>query len=270
MRDYEALDVSLEGDVLRIAFDDPENSNAISREAHGELTHVFKDAWENDDARVVMLTGNGDVFSAGGDLDRMKHRIEHPEEDPFRESIREAEEIIEDIVNLEKPLVAKVNGHCTGLGTTLALFSDLVYMDESGKIGDPHVSAGLVAGDGGAVVWPLIVGLQTAKEFLMTGKMVTGAEAADIGLVNEALPSDELDERVDEVIDELASGPQVAIRYTKVALNEWLHLGVDNVLRESLALEAVSQRHPDHAEAVDAFLEGREPDFPSGRDRSEE
>jgi len=128
----------------------------------------------------------------------------------------------------------------------------------------------LVAGDGGAVVWPLIVGLQTAKEFLMTGKMVTGAEAADIGLVNEALPSDELDERVDEVIDELASGPQVAIRYTKVALNEWLHLRVDNVLRESLALEAVSQRHPDHAEAVDAFLEGREPDFPSGRDRSEE
>lgn len=266
MRNYDALDVSLEGDVLRISFDDPENRNAIDRAAHGELTHVFRDAKEEDAVRVVLLTGNGDVFSAGGNLERMHDRLEDPESDPFRESIREAEQIVEDMVSLNKPIVAKVNGHSTGLATTLALLCDLTYIDERGKIGDPHVDVGLVAGDGGAVIWPLLVGLDTAKEFLLTGKMVTGAEAEEIGLVTEALPAPALQERVDEVVEEIASGPQVAIRYTKAALNEWLRLGVDNVLRESLGYEAISQGHPDHREAVEAYLEDRRPDFPSARD----
>lgn len=266
MREYTALDVSLRGDVFRIAFDDPENRNAVSADAHEELTHVFEDARRASGARVVLLTGNGDAFSTGGDLDRMKQRIEAPEDDPFLESLQEAETIIRSLLALEKPLVAKVDGHAIGLGATLALFCDLAYMSTDASIGDPHVTAGLVAGDGGAIIWPLLTDMHTAKEFLMTGKTATAEEAAEIGLVNEAVQPDELDSRVDEVIDDLASGPQTAIRYTKVALNEWVQLGLSNILRESLAYEAISQRDPDHEEAVDAFLEDREPRFPSGRD----
>lgn len=270
MREYSALDVSLRDDVFRIAFDDPENGNAVSAAAHEELTDVFEDARRESAARVVLLTGNGDAFSTGGDLDRMKRRIEAPEDDPFEESLREAETIVRSLLALEKPIVAKVNGHAIGLGATLALFCDLAYMSTDGRIGDPHVTAGLVAGDGGAVIWPLLTDMHTAKEFLLTGETASADEAADIGLVNEAVRPDELDARVDEVVDDLASGPQTAIRYTKVALNEWVQLGVSNVLRESLAYEAISQRDPDHEEAVDAFLEDREPRFPSGREGSGE
>ena len=272
MREYSALDVTADGDVLRDAFDDPDNSNAIGPAAHRELTTVFTDARRHEGIRVVVLTGNGETFSAGGDLDRMKDRIEDPEADPFEHSLQEAETIVRSLLELEKPIVAKVNGHATGLGATLALFADLVYASEDAKIGDPHVRVGLVAGDGGAVIWPLLTDMHTAKEFLLTGKMATATEAAEMGLVNEAVPPTALDDRVDEVVSDLATGPQTAIRYTKAALNEWLQLGVSRVLRQSLAYEHRSQRDPDHAEAVDALLADREPDFPSARsaDRNEE
>jgi enoyl-CoA hydratase len=269
MREYDALDVSLENDVFRIAFDDPQNQNAVGPEAHNELTHVFEDARSESEARVVLLTGNGQVFSAGGDLDRMKSRIENPKEDPFLESLQEAQSIVQDFISLEKPVVAKVNGHAIGLGATLALLADLTYMSTDGRIGDPHVQAGLVAGDGGAIIWPLLTDLHTAKEFLMTGKVADAEEAAEMGLVNAAISPSELDEHVDEVINDLATGPQKAIQYTKTALNGWLRMGVSNILQESLAYEAISQRDPDHAAAVEALLDGREPTFPSGRDNND-
>jgi enoyl-CoA hydratase len=226
---------------------------------------VFDDASEHDAVRVVVLTGNGDVFSAGGDLERMKRRIDHPEEDPFLDSLREAESIIHDLLNLEKPVVAKVNGHATGLGATLALFCDLTYISADAKIGDPHVNVGLVAGDGGAVIWPLLTDMHTAKEFLMTGRLAPAEEAEEIGLVNEAVPPEELDERVESVVDRLATRPQTAVQFTKMALNGWIDLGVSKILKESLAYEAISQRDPDHDEAVTALLEDRDPEFPSAR-----
>jgi len=266
MRDYDTLDVGIvDGDVFRISFDRPDEMNATNGKMHRELTHVFKDAYESD-TRVVLLTGNGDVFSAGGDIEGMKERIENPRQRPFTESLREGETIIRDMINLEKPLIAKVNGHATGLGATLALFCDLVYMEEGAKIGDPHVKVGYVAGDGGAVIWPLLTNVHKAKELLMTGELISASEAEEIGLINYAVPSEALDDRVDEMIDDLATGPQLAMRYTKMAINNWIEDGVNNILRESLALEGISSHQPDHEEAVDAFLEDRTPNFPSARD----
>lgn len=264
METYRALDVELQDDVLRIAFDRPEAMNASNPQMHTELTRVFKDAHQTD-ARVILLTGNGDAFSAGGDIQNMKDRIDDPTSSPFTEVIGEAEEIIEDLTNIEKPIVAKVNGHATGLGATLALFCDIVIMNDEAKIGDPHVQAGLVAGDGGAVIWPLLTDIHKAKELLMTGALVTAEEAEEIGLVNYAVPPDELDNKVEEIVNELATGPQLAIRYTKKALDNYVQQGVDDILAESLALEAISQHQPDHEEAVEAFLDGRDPEFPSAR-----
>jgi enoyl-CoA hydratase len=262
--EYDHLDVSMEEDVFRIAFDDPERMNPIGDDVHHELAYVFKDAYDSD-ARVVVLTGNGDVFSAGGDVEGMKVRLEG-EGEPFHETIRDAEEVIEDLVNLDKPIVARVNGHATGLGATLALFCDIVVAVEDAKFGDPHVKVGLAAGDGGAVIWPLLTDMHTAKELLMTGDVVPMTDAEEMGLVNYAVPREELDEKVDELVHKLATGPQHAIRYTKLALNSWVQLGVNNVLRQSLALEYMSEKQPDHRAAVEAFIEGEEPVFPSGRD----
>jgi enoyl-CoA hydratase len=164
---------------------------------------------------------------------------------------------------------AKIDGDATGFAATLALLSDVTIASEDATVGDPHVNAGLVAGDGGAVVWPMLVGMNRAKELLMTGELLDAQRAAEIGLINRAVPADELDEEVGELVDRLANGPQVAIRYTKRALNTWLELGVDAVLRQSLALEAMSQQHPDHREGIDAFREGRRPEFPSSRRRTD-
>jgi enoyl-CoA hydratase len=263
MHEYDTLDVTEDGDVLEIALDRPDNLNAVDADLHEELSSVFRDAAQAD-ARVVVLTGNGRAFSAGGDIAWMQEGIENPES--FRETMREGERIIDDITDLEKPLVARVNGDATGLGATLALFADITVMAADARIGDPHVSVGLVAGDGGAVIWPLLTSMHTAKELLMTGDLVSAEEAEDLGLVNDAVPEDELDEKVDELVGKLADGPQVAIRYTKKALNAWVELGNDLALQRGLALEAVSQQHPDHEEAVEAFLEERRPEFPSARD----
>jgi len=264
MDDYENLEVTLADDVLTVAFDRPDRLNAVNDPLHAELADVFRAAYDVEDARVVVLTGNGDAFSAGGDIGWMQDNVDDPEN--FQKTMREGEEIIESVVNLEKPVVAKVNGDATGLGATLALFCDIVLMSEDARIGDPHVKVALVAGDGGAVIWPLLTSLNKAKELLMTGDLVSAEEAHDLGLVNHVVPADDLDARTDEMVAKLASGPQPAIQYTKKTLNAWLELGTNLALTQGLALEGVGQQHPDHQEAVDAFLEERRPNFPSGRD----
>jgi len=264
--DYETLEVGIEGredDVFRVALDEPERMNVVDGTMHAELARVFREAYDAD-VRVVLLTGTGDAFSAGGDVGWMEEWVEDPE--VFRETTREGEEIIESLVNLEVPVIARVNGDAVGLGATLALHCDIVIASEDARIGDPHVQVGLAAGDGGAVIWPLLTSFNRAKEYLMTGELIPAPEAEEMGLVNHAVPPADLDDTVEERIETLASLPQPAVRYSKMAANAWLDLGVEQVLRESLALEGLSARTPDHEEAVTAFLEGRDPNPPSARD----
>lgn len=263
MREYESLDVSIEDHVFRVAFDRPEKANAIDEATHDDLKYVFEDA-HHVDARVVVLTGNGDTFSAGGDLEWLQQNAENPEQ--FRRTMYDDEKIMRDLVMLEKPVVTRVNGHMTGLAATIGLFGDIVVASQDAKIGDPHVKAGLVAGDGGAVIWPLLTSMCKAKELLMTGELVSATEAEDLGLVNYAVPPDELDQKVDELVGKLVDGPQPAIQYTKQTLNSWVQMGMTLNFDLGQAYEVVSQQHPDHSEAVDAFTEGRSPDFPSARD----
>lgn len=250
MSEYTAIEIHESETTFEIRFDRPHVLNAIDDEFHQELTTVFKDAYDSS-ADVVVVTGNGDAFSAGGDIGA----VEESMGDDFRTAMREGEEIIEDIVNLEKPIIAKINGDAMGLGATLALFCDITVASEDARIADPHVKVGLVAGDGGAAVWPLLVGINTAKEFLMTGQSVTGSRAAEMGLVNRAVPADELDDEVDELVQELSGLPQTAVRYTKVSLNSWLQMGVQNTLRESLALEGLSANTPEHEARAKQFME---------------
>lgn len=261
MRDYNTLDVTREGDVLRVAIDRPDRANAINGEAHEEFTYVFKDAHRSD-AKAIVLTGNGDSFCAGADFDYLEEQHARGMPEAF-EMYRQDVTLIRDMLNTHKPIIGRLNGPAAGLGATIMLFSDIIVASERAKIGDTHVNAGLVAGDGCTVIMPHLIGMNKAKELLMTGELVDAEEAADLGLVNYAVPHDELDDKVDEILDKLLSGPQTAIGYTKLALNQWLQGSVDDYLLESLAFEALSQRHADHTEAVTAFKDGETPDFPS-------
>jgi enoyl-CoA hydratase len=260
--DYQQLDVSVEDDVCTVMLQGSSNQNAITERMHTELSMVFRDVADTD-ARVILLTGEGEAFSAGGDLDWLLDCAEDPAK--FRQVVREGERTVRDILSLRQPLIAKINGDATGFAATLALFADVSIADENARIGDPHVNAGLVAGDGGAVIWPMLIGINRAKELLLTGELLRAKRAVELGLINRAVATEELDAEVADLAGSLAGGSQIAIQYTKRAMNTWLEFGVDLVLRQSLALEAISQQHPDHEEGLDAFLEGRPPSFPSAR-----
>jgi enoyl-CoA hydratase len=265
--DYEYLDVSINGpedDEFWIALDQPEKLNAANRAMHQELSRVFRDAYESD-TRVVVLTGKGEAFCPGGDASEMELHIEDIE--VFMDILREGEEILENMINLEKPIVARVQGPCLALGTTLALYCDIVVASENATFGDVHPQMGLVSGDGGAVIWPLLTSLNKAKEFLMTGRTIDAADAEDMGLVNHVVPQEELDEKVAELVDELATLPQYAVRYSKMAANAHLQMAWVLAGRQGLTLEGLSSQVPDHKEANAAFREDREPDYPSARDR---
>jgi enoyl-CoA hydratase len=175
----------------------------------------------------------------------------------------EARKIIVDFLEVEQPIIAAVNGPATGLGATLALFSDVIFASEGARIGDPHVRIGVVAGDGGAIIWPWLVGAARAKEFLMTGDLLTAEEAHRIWLINHVVPADQLLARALALADRLANGPTQAIRGTKVSVNKILRETVNLVLDTSLALELCFRRRI--TRTIGAFLEKRKPKFAGRR-----
>lgn len=245
------------GGVLVVTIDNPP-MNAITADIHHELPQLFQQVNWDDETRVIVLTGAGTrAFSAGGDFNTLKRGIEKP--DP--QSFLEGKDLLYALLNVQKPIIARVNGHAIGLGATLALGCDLVYMVKTAKIADPHVKIGLVAGDGGALLWPLLIGYSRAKEFLLTGDHLTGEDAARIGLINRAVAAEQLDEVVFAMANRLSSGTTKAINWTKTAVNMLLRRQMEGLVEAHLAVEFMSLLTQDHREAVDAALEKREPKF---------
>lgn len=258
MNEYECLTLRRQGDRTTIVLDRPDSLNAVNEPLHRELSEVFRDL-RGSGARVIVLTGRGKAFCAGGDLEWLDESVGDP--DQFQNRVRRGQEIIRSLLNLEIPILARVNGDAVGLGATLALFCDIVVASNKARIGDPHVRVGLAAGDGAAVIWPLLTGMSRAKELLMTGELISAKKAEEIGLINYVISDEQLDSKVDEIARKFLDGPRSAIQYTKMALNGWLELGATLNLERGLTLEALSQTHPDHEEGVRAFLEGRKPEF---------
>jgi enoyl-CoA hydratase len=247
--------------VKTIALNRPEARNALTTQTFDALSHAFLEARDDKTVRVVVLTGTGKVFSAGGDIAAMQEKIDHPE--LWDETGVALKRLIFIILNFDKPLIARINGHAVGFGATLALFCDVTFAVETARIGDVHVVAGLVAGDGGAVIWPQLLGLARAKEYLLTGDLMTAAEAARIGLINHAVPEEQLDEHVYGLARKLSSGASEAIRATKRLLNLPLRELAQAQMDLGMALSAQSNLSDEHQEAVRAFAEKRKPDFRS-------
>ena len=257
--DYRTLKLERKGRLLTLSMNRPDKLNAVDAVMHEELSRVFSDINLDDGADVVILTGAGRGFSAGGDMAWQQAMIDDAA--IWAGIAREGKKIVTSLLDLEKPIIAKVNGAATGLGATLALYCDVIFASDKALIGDTHVLAGLVAGDGGTAIWPQLIGFARAKEYLMTGELIPGPKAAEIGLVNHCVPHDELDAAVDAFAERLLSGATRAIRYTKMAVNATLKQIVAANLETSIALEELSNALPDHQEAVSAFQAKRKPNF---------
>ncbi|WP_157215405.1 enoyl-CoA hydratase/isomerase family protein [Flavisphingomonas formosensis] len=256
---YETLKVVREGKIVTVSFNRPEVKNSTNARMHQELVRVFPEIGRDPEAHVVILTGEGDSFSAGGDIAGMKRNLDDPAR--WVESMGEARDILMGVIDLDRPVIAKVNGHAVGLGSTLALVCDIVVCKDTAKIVDPHVKVGLVAGDGGSVIWPALIGYAKAKRYLLTGEPITGAEAERIGLVSEAVQAERLDARVAEIAEELANGAAVAIRLTKKSVNMGLRQLMATQIEAHLGYETMSYMSADHREATHAFVERRPPVF---------
>ncbi|KPF91783.1 enoyl-CoA hydratase [Novosphingobium sp. AAP83] len=247
------------GRLLAITLNRPETLNAFDLALHTEMVAALEFARDDQNSDAVLLTGAGRAFSAGGDLDHIAHNAANP--DKFDFEIQIAKAIVLTLLDITKPVVCRMNGHAVGLGATIALLCDVIFAAENAKIGDPHVHVGLVAGDGGAIIWAQRLGLTRAKEYLLTGELLSAVKAADIGLINHALPLDQLDAAVDAFCAKLLAGAQMAIRYTKMLTNLELKRIAALVLDQGLAWEGESVRSADHREAVQALIEKRPPIF---------
>ena len=256
---YETIEIERQERVLRLTMNRPEALNAFNAQMHEEMSRLFTEIDMDPDTDVVLLTGAGRAFSAGGDMGWLQEMIDDPS--VWDRTSTEGKRIVLSILEARQPVIARINGAAVGLGATVALACDVTFAAEGALIGDPHVSVGLVAGDGGSALWPALVGYARAREFLYTGELIEATRAAEIGLINRAVPADDLDEVVDAFVARLANGPTVAIQGTKASINQPLRdLAVTN-LGLSLALEGISNVSADHQEGINAFKERREARF---------
>ncbi len=253
---YHRMDFSYEGRVLTVTLRG-NAVNAVDAAMHDDLARVFTDLQRDPDSDIIVLTGAGRAFCAGGDFDWFQEQIDKP--DTFRAIGHDAKRIVFGLLDLEKPIICRMNGAAAGLGATVALLCDVIVADETAKIGDPHVKVGLVAGDGGAVIWPQLIGYARAKEFLMTGDLMTAKRAAEIGLINHAVPADALDAKVAEIVEKIAGNPRWAVRWTKTVANIALKDLANKLMDASIAYEMASNMTADRREAVRAFVEKRKP-----------
>src|SRR5216684_2829881 len=214
---YSAISLRRDGKVLHATLNRPETLNAVDDTMESELGTLFGDVAQDADSNVLVLTGAGRAFSAGGDIEQMQRVIDNPR--LFTDAIPRAKHLIHSILDCPKPTIAKVNGAAIGLGATLALFCDIIFAANHAKIADPHVKVGFVAGDGGAVIWPQLIGYAKAKEYLLTGDLLGAEDAARLGLINHAVPADELDAVVAAMAKRLATGASQAIQWTKASIN---------------------------------------------------
>ena len=248
---YQTLRLSREDGVLTIEIDGVGDLNLIDGTLHRELSEVWSEVRLDEQTGAVLFTGAGDrAFCAGGQMDWFD-AMDAADKD---RAVAEGRRTIVDMLEVRQPIVAAVNGPAIGLGATLALFCDVVVAGERTVIADPHVALGIVAGDGGAIIWPHLIGPNRAKELLMTGDRVRAQRALELGLVNHVVADDEVKASALGLAQRLAGLPRLAVQGTKASVNKILRDTVNQVLDTSLSLERHTLDSADHKNAVKGFL----------------
>lgn len=259
---YECLKVEKADRVATVTLNRPETGNRIEHRFHNELQDIWADLARDKEVNAILLTGSGKYFSVGGNVKGMQDR---PGGDVFEEGEMlepsGGRRIVQNMLDCEQPIVCAINGDCIGLAATVALLCDITVASQKARIADPHVKIGLVAGDGGAVIWPMLVGPNRAKEFLMRGNLIDAVAAERMGLINYAVPQEQVLPKARELAQELADGAPWAIRWTKLAVNKAIKDQFNLIMDASYALEMCTFQTSDHREAVQAFVEKRKPQF---------
>jgi enoyl-CoA hydratase len=238
------LTVSIDGPVRVVTFSRPNELNAVNRGLHWGLANIWRQLAADAEAKVVILTGAGRAFSAGGDLDWITSFLDDPV--ARDESLREGAQIIEEVLRFPLPVIAAVNGAAVGLGCSLAVLCDIVLISEKAFLADPHVSVGLVAGDGGAAFWPLLTPILRSREYLYTGDRIPAAMAVELGLASRVVPPDELLTQARRLAERLAAQPAEALRGTKRVANMYLSSALSGAMQAGFAAERVSMLSAEH------------------------
>jgi len=258
--------------IATITLNRPESYNAFSVDMLQGWARALLDAGADDQVRVIVVTGAGKAFCSGGDIKSMQagKGFLHHEGDTggqlgpmdnktsLREIIHRIPLILED---LDKPVIASINGAATGAGLDMALMCDLRIASDKAKFAESYIRMGLVPGDGGAFFLPRLVGLTKALELLWTGDMIDAGEALRIGLVNKVAPSGQLEQATREMALRLAEGPQLAIRMIKRLVYQGLRSDLRSALDTVSSHMALITTTEDHQEAANAFFEKRKPSF---------
>lgn len=255
-----SIDAELVDGVLTVRLGGPETRDRIVSEMFLELGSLFDAVALDDEVRVVVLTGAGERFSTGGDVSRMGEKRPASERYSRTSSVDRLHRMYRNLLAVDQPVIAAVNGDAAGAGATLALHCDIVLAAAGARIGDPHVKRGLVA-SAGPYIWPLMTSLNIAKEYLLTGDPMPVEEAWRVGLVNHVYPPDELPERTRELASKLAGGAPLAIRWTKRLLNRAAVHAMNELFDDGIGHELVTFETEDHREGVASFLEKRDPVF---------
>jgi enoyl-CoA hydratase len=243
------LVVTAEGPIRIVTLNRPDDMNAFIRVMHQALARVWTDIAADPEARVVIVTGSGSAFSAGGDFGYMQENIEDAE--LRAQTMVEARNIVRGIVRLPMPVIAAVNGPAVGLGCSIAVLCDLVLLSDNSFLSDPHLRMGLVTGDGG-MVWPALTGLSRAKEYLFLGQKIMPDKAVEFGLASRVVEADKLMAEALSLANRLVKVPQAALRDTKLGLNSYIEAQLDKGFEVAFTGEEASMGSPEHAAAVAA------------------
>lgn len=245
------LTVEADGPVRTVVINRPDDLNAINAPLHWALANVWRQLSADRGAKVVVLTGAGRAFSAGGDLGWITSFLDDPV--ARDESLREGAQIIEEMLRFPLPVIAAVNGPAVGLGCSLAVLSDVVLISETAHLADPHVAVGLVAGDGGAAFWPLLTPILRSREYLYTGDRIPAATAVELGLASRTTAPDELRAEAQRLAERFAAQPAAALQGTKRVLNMHLSQALAGAVQAGFAAEAVTMQSPEHRERLSAL-----------------
>lgn len=247
--------------VATITLNRPERLNALDDTMHRTLEHLFVEMDDDSRIRAIVLTGAGRAFCSGGDVKDMDEHQRGPTQRKDFAPTRHSRHLLRNMLECETPIIAAINGDAAGLGASIALLCDVIFAAENARIGDTHVRVGLAAGDGSAVIWSMLCGIARAKQYLLTGDLISAREAERIGLVNVVVAEGKAYEEAWKFAKRLADGPLQAIRWTKYSVNKLIKDQMNLTLDTSLALESLTFLTDDHAEASRAFVEKRAPIF---------
>eukprot|EP00933_Yihiella_yeosuensis_P041009 TRINITY_DN35440_c0_g1_i1.p1 TRINITY_DN35440_c0_g1~~TRINITY_DN35440_c0_g1_i1.p1 ORF type:complete len:281 (-),score=49.86 TRINITY_DN35440_c0_g1_i1:501-1343(-) len=259
---YQRLRVAVQDDgIAVVTITSPAKLNAIDGVAHHEAANVWYDLGRDPRVRVVILTGEGKAFSAGGDMKMIDEALRDHEY--VMKMYEEARSLVLNMLRFEKVIISAINGVAVGAGLALALMADISIASDSAQFSDGHIRLGVAAGDHAVMLWPLLCGMAKAKYYILTGRFVSAREAERIGLVSKCVPADELMQEAMDIARSISNGPQYALKFTKRSLNAWLTQNGSNAFDLSCALEMLNFGGADVREGKAALEEKRRPSFPS-------